>query len=169
MNAGLCWLILSSATRLAFNDRVAATFLHLLRSTSRAAAKVFAKYILYIQTIYSSVPQVDAVAEGVTKHIGHASDVSVPQVGYKTHKFQIPDILFVNSASRRRRRKCYKALGSLSTTARFFHSASSGCRRSGYKTHTPDSLFVTVPQVDAVAEVVPKHIAQAGDLGIQQV
>ena len=128
----------------------------LFRSASRAAAKVVAKQIF--QTAYSSVPQVDTVAEGVTKHIGHASDVSVPQVGYKTHKFQTPNSLFVSSASRRRRRKCYKALSSLSTAARVFHSASSGCRRSGYKTHTPDSLFVTAPQVDAVAEVVPKHM-----------
>ena len=74
----------------------------------------------------------------------------------------------VSSASTRRRRKCYKALSTLSTGARFssqqVRGKKSGCGRSGYKTHTPDSLFVTVPQVDAKAEVVPKHIAQAGDL-----
>ena len=57
--------------------------MHAFGQVMYAALKVVAKHIF--QIIYSSVPQVDAVAEGVTKHTG---DVSVPQVGYKTHIFQ---------------------------------------------------------------------------------
>ena len=57
-----------------------------------AAAKVATTHIF--QTAYSSVPQVDAVAEGVTKLLDQVHGLSVPQVAAAAevvtkHIFQI--------------------------------------------------------------------------------